>query len=203
MGWMLLLTSGMSLAAADEPTLTFLETDPAATATLGREEPFYLRFEVNNTAPVGVMVDAYYRGEPVLYGLGTDGILQVPAGGGTLVTHFFYWSEHHTPIDEVRLYVGDTKNPLSGKAFSLPVKLVWSGQAAKAREPAPWVKAWLQNETARAQQAANSQDAASKTSAAPLTISILAGLLAVLGLLFWGWRARQRAAAAPGEPLVK
>jgi hypothetical protein len=170
----------------DEPVLTFLATDPVGESKLGREEPFYVRFEVKSSQAVGVMPDAYYHGEPVVYGFGTGGITLLPAGGGTAVTKLFFWGDNHTPIDEVRLYVGSPKNPLSGKAFSLPVKLIWTGQPSPPRPLAAWVQESLPGN--------NSQHpiGTPKTTGNTFTLGIIALVLTGAGLVLWGLRTRRQ-----------
>jgi hypothetical protein len=189
--WGLASVIGCALAQTpDEPKLVFLATDPATSATLGKEEPFYIQFQVQSTQSVGVMPDAYYRGEPVMYGLGTGGITVLPAGGGTAVTKVFFWGDNHTPVDELRLYVGNPKNPLSGKMFSLPVKLIWSGQPATPRTLAAWAQASLPDKPVALTTTAASATAEKSYGTSILVIVALIAL--GLGLMLRELRARRQ-----------
>ena len=142
-----LLLSAAQVQAATE--LKILATDPAPDALLARQQPFFVRFELKNPAPVAVMVSSLYKGKAVIDDGGTGAPAMLPAGGGIGVVSFFYWGEKPTRIDEVRLKINDPQNGTTINEYAFPVALTWLTDDPPPRESAAWVKAWQQAQRAR------------------------------------------------------
>jgi hypothetical protein len=208
LGPALLFTAAAAYAQVPaDATLTILATDPAPGATLARQQSFYVQFEVKNPAPVVVTVNALYKGEAVHSNMGTSGMARIPAGGGIGVTHFFYWGDKPTRIDEVRLKINAPMNTREGKEFAFPVDLTWTAQnATAAQEFAPWVREWQQAEKVRQQAGLAEFDRkmdqiGPPAAAVAIIFQLVMGalLLAGCGLPLWGalkWQGYWRVAAS-------
>jgi hypothetical protein len=134
-----LLGAEHSFAAQSPINLTILDTDPGLTARLHYQEPFYLRFKVESSAPVHVAAEAYCRGQEVPVATLAERVL--PAGGGTDATLIFHWPEQPTPVDEIRLTVRRSGEKQPETSFSIPVSLTWDAKPIAAQRSLPeWVR---------------------------------------------------------------
>ena len=139
--------------AAPAAELKVLATDPAPDALLARQQPFFVRFEVQSAAPVAVSIGGLYKGKAVIDDGGTSTPAMLPAGGGIGVVNFFYWGEQPTRIDEVRLEISEPRSGAKINEYAFPVALTWLTDDPPPREPAAWVKAWRQTQETRRESA--------------------------------------------------
>ncbi|MGH8618160.1 MAG: hypothetical protein ACREUW_10750 [Burkholderiales bacterium] len=136
----LLLLLGACSRGPEVPEWQLIATDPPAEARLGRQQPFYVQFEVRSRAPVKVALMPRYRGEDAVEGLATQAEITLPAGGGRAVASFFYWGQIPTRVDELRFTVSAPGQP--SRQFSAPVNLTWRADPQPAPTPAAWVVEW-------------------------------------------------------------
>src|SRR5476649_2948829 len=142
-GWIagcaLLLTAVHAQSAAE---LKVLATDPAPDALLARQQPFFVRFELKNSAPAAVTGSGLYKGKTVIDDGGTGAPAMLLAGGGIGVVSFFYWSEKPTRIDEVRLKINDPSSGAQISEYAFPVALTWLTDDPPPHAAAAWVTEW-------------------------------------------------------------
>ena len=148
-----LLCAAALAHAAPAAELKVLATDPAPDALLARQQPFFVRFEVQSAAPVAVSAGGLYKGKAVIDDGGASTPAMLPAGGGIGVVGFFYWGEQPTRIDEVRLAISEPRSGAKINEYAFPVALTWLTDDPPPREPAAWVKAWRQTQEARRESA--------------------------------------------------
>jgi hypothetical protein len=134
-----LAPAGGCTPGADTPLLRVVATDPGADAMLGPQQRFHIRFSLTSSVPLVVTLDPYFQREPLSANLGTSAPVTLPAGGGTAVAHLFFWGDHATRVDEIRLVARVPKKPDIVTETSLPVKLAWVAREMPARQPAAWV----------------------------------------------------------------
>lgn len=170
-------------APAGKPQLRVLATDPGAEAILGAQQRFYIRFALDTDRPLTVTVEPWFGGEPLSVNLGTSAPAALPAGGGSAVASVFFWGEHATRVDQLRLIARAPKETQPRAELVLPVKLAWVGRELPPRAP----PAWLQETAAPASPAA-ALDARSQWL---VFGGVLAGV-AVAGFLTRWLRARRR-----------
>ena len=133
----ILLAALTANAAATE--LKIIATDPAPDALLARQQPFYVRFELQHATPATVTISGLYQGKAVIDDGGTGAPAMLPANGGAGVVSFFYWGEKPTRIDEVRLKISDPQSGALITEYNFPVKLTWLMDDPPARVPPAWV----------------------------------------------------------------
>lgn len=133
--------AGACAPVADAPRLRVEATDPGADAMLGPQQRFHIRFSLASSVPLVVTLDPYFQREPLSANLGTSAPVTLPAGGATAVAHLFFWGDHATRVDEIRLVARVPKKPEIVAETVLPVKLAWVAREMPAREPAAWVAA--------------------------------------------------------------
>jgi hypothetical protein len=136
----------ISLAGAcapvdDAPVLQVLATDPGPEAVLGVQQRFHIKFSLSSKTPLAVTIDPYFEKQPLSANLSTSAPVVLPAGGGSAVAHLFFWGDHATRVDEIRLIARAPKELQSRAEFSLPVKLSWVAREVPPREPVAWVSA--------------------------------------------------------------
>jgi hypothetical protein len=140
LGALLALAALAACSPADgDAPLKILATDPGPEAILGQRQRFHVRFAVNSKTPLVVTVDPYFQREPLSLNLGTSAPVTLPAGGGTAVAHVFFWGEHATRVDEIRLVARAPKQQAVVAEVALPVKLSWVAREVPPHEAAPWV----------------------------------------------------------------
>jgi len=137
---LLLLSFGGCSPEPKIPEGKLLATDPPADARLGRQQPFYVQFEVRSRAPVTVTLMPRYRGEDMVEGLATQAGVALPAGGGKAVTAFFFWGQTPTRVDELQFTMTVPGQP--PQRFSAPVNLTWRADPQPAPPLAAWAAEW-------------------------------------------------------------
>jgi len=128
--------------AAATTELKILATDPAPDVLLARAQPFFVRFEVTNTAESSVSVSGRYKGALAVDQGGVSAPARMKAGHDVGVVSLFYWGEKPTRLDEVRLQIRDAGSSALIAEYAFPVSLTWLTDDAPPREPAAWVKEW-------------------------------------------------------------
>jgi hypothetical protein len=189
--FVLLLALAAGAAQADVRARV-VGTDPPATATLGRDQPFFVRIQFDADEPVSLWTRAYAGGERIEKGYKSNASAKWSGSG-----HALGWISFDAPVevDEIRIVAGGGKPYGERVVATYPVKLRWSdGPAAAAT--APWVPE-LQQATAAAWEAERRAHAASprgmgETALGLLVMPLLAGaVFACLGApvwALWKWR---------------
>lgn len=174
------------------------DTDPPADATLGRDQPFYVRIQFESDETIGLWTRAYSDGNP-LKGWKSNASAKWSGSGYALG-----WISFSRPVsvDEIRIVAGGGKPYREREVATYPVKLRWAeGPATGAR--APWV-AELKQATAAAWEAERRAEAARPASAGGIALTLLippvlvALVLACVGApvwALWKWRGGWRLAA--------
>ena len=127
-------------APSGKPELRVLATDPGSEAILGAQQRYYIRFALTADTPLTVTVEPWFGGEPLSLNLGTSAPAALPAGGGTAVAALFFWGEHATRVDEIRLVARAPKEAQPRVELKLPVKLAWVARDLPPREPPVWAQ---------------------------------------------------------------
>lgn len=186
-------TVALACAAAETmPALKILATDPAPDVLLARQQPFFVRFDLQSAAPATVSVGGWFKGKPVIDDGGTGASAMLPAGGGIGVVSFFYWGEKPTRIDEVRLQLNATNGGALLGEYSFPLALTWLTDDAPPREAAAWVTQWKQAQLAAGRQKNSSVPTGSAQIAGTGLWVWLAIAAALLALAVAGWRRHAR-----------
>jgi len=193
------LAFGTQLACADS-TARILETQPAAGATLGKGQNFWLLIEYESDEPISLWARPYRDGKEVEKAMSNASLTHVGSGQA------LGWFSLVEPgeVDEIRIKAGSGKPYREWELMRLPVQLRWT-DATPADEPhAAWVDAALATEKARYAEEAKRRASEPVT---PGVTALLSGfMLGVLALLVagitvplcsvWRWRGRWRIAAA-------
>jgi hypothetical protein len=124
---------------SEQPVLKVIATDPGADAVLGMQQRFYLQFSVTAKTPLVVTLEPYFQREALSVNLGTSAPVTLPAGGGTAAAHLFFWGDHATRVDEIRLVARAPKESTVRAELALPVKLSWVAREMPPRETPAWV----------------------------------------------------------------
>jgi hypothetical protein len=175
--------------------------DPPDGASLGRDEPVYVRIQFESDEPVSLWARAYRDGKPVERGARFNASAKHVGAGYALGWFSFTGSAE---VDEVRIRAGGGKPYREWEVARQPVTLSWTGQTAAPRSAEPWV-AELRSQTDAAFRQATREAAARPPSAGDT--ALFAGfMLAALGLMvgglagpawaLWKWRGAWRIAAA-------
>lgn len=135
----LLLAASACAPVADQPVIRVIATDPGSEAMLGAQQRFHIKFSLTSKTPLVVTLDPYFQREPLSANLGTSAPVALPAGGGSAVAHLFFWGDHATRVDEIRLVARAPKKSEPVAELALPVKLSWVAREVPPREPAAWV----------------------------------------------------------------
>ena len=175
-------------------------TDPPAEATLGRDQPFYVRIQFDADEPVGLWTHAYARGKRIEKGWKSNASAKWSGSGYALG-----WISFDKPVevDEIRIVAGGGKPYREWQVSAYPVNLRW-GNGPAADATAPWVPE-LKRATAAAWEAERKAAAAKPPTAGDLALGFL--IPPVLGTLvlaaigapvwaFWKWRGGWRLGAA-------
>jgi hypothetical protein len=193
----------MLLAAAvhAEVRARVVAIDPPAGATLGRDEPFFVRIQFESDEPVNLWARPYRDGKPVDRGARTNASAK-HAGAGYALGWFSFTGA--AEVDEVRIRAGGGKPWREWEVASYPVTLSWTGQPAATRNAEPWVSDLQGQANAALRQSAREQ--AARPPSAGDTALFAGFMLAALGLLvgglalpawaLWKWRGGWRIAAA-------
>ena len=202
-GTAMVLAGAMALCAfpaGGEPTVRVVATDPSVAATLGRDEPFYVRIEFATDQPVSIWVRPYYQGTLVTRAKSNASSRYTGTG------HALGWFllDQADAVDEVRIILGGGTPYREWQAASHPVRLVGTGQPAAARAKPAWVGELLAQE--EEQRRRDYEQRMSQPPSAGEGVLMFGFMLAVLGLLvgsvaapawgLWKWRGGWRVAAA-------
>jgi hypothetical protein len=202
-GTALFLAGALALGAgpvSGEPTVRVVATDPAAEATLGRDEPFYLRIEFATDEPISIWARPYFRGQPVARAKSNASSRHT----GTGQALGWFSLDQADAVDEVRITLGGGTPYREWQATSVPVRLVGTGQPAAERNKPTWVGELLAQEEERRRR---DYEQRMSQPPSPGEYALMSGfMLAVLGLLvgsvaapawgLWKWRGGWRLAAA-------
>jgi hypothetical protein len=144
----LLLLALCATAAHAEVRARVVATDPPAEATLGRDQPFFVRIQFDADEPVSLWMRAYAHGKRIDKGYKANASAKWSGSGYALG-----WISFDAPVevDEVRILAGRGKPYREQEVASFPVKLRW-GDGPAAAATAPWVPE-LQRATAAAWEA--------------------------------------------------
>lgn len=163
-----------------------MATDPAAEATLGRDEPFYLRMEFATDQPVSIWVRPYFQGKLVTRAKSNASSRHT----GTGQALGWFSLDQADPVDEVRIILGGGTPYREWQAASQPVRLVGTGQPAAARGKPAWVGELLAQEEEQCRR--DYEQRMSQPPSAGERVLMSGFMLAVLGLLVGGVAARRR-----------
>ena len=190
----------LALGARAEPVVRVVETDPAADATLGRDESFYVRIEFTTDQPVSIWARPYFQGKPVQRTKSNASLPHTGAG------HALGWFslDGVDAVDEVRIKLGGGKPYREWEAASHVVRLTGTGVPAARRSRPAWVDEMLAEEKERYRQAYEQRMSEPVSAGDRAFMSLF--MLVVLGLLVvgaaaplwgvWKWRGGWRIAAA-------
>jgi hypothetical protein len=187
-----LLVATTPAVADSAPELKILAIDPAPDALLARQQPFYVRFELQNATPAAVTVSGLYKGKAVIDDGGTGAPALLPANGGTGVVSFFYWGEKPTRIDEVRLKISEPQSGATIKEYKFPVALTWLTDDPPPREPAAWVKDWQQAQQAARGKTARVDGPSAEPTTASTVLLALAAVAVLMAIAVAWWRRRSQ-----------
>jgi hypothetical protein len=99
-----LLVSGWGGAAGAQPLVHVLETYPAGqSVTLADHQTFYVRLSYDSDEPIGIWLDAYYRGKEV--SAGSNPSPRYTGKGEALA--WFFLQEPGQRVDEIRIQAGN------------------------------------------------------------------------------------------------
>lgn len=198
--WSLLLALGACGSALADVQASVAATDPASDATLGRDEPFYVRVRFEADEPVSLWVRPFLDGKPVQHA--KSNASGKHAGAGYALGWFSL--DDASRVDEVRILAGGGHPYREWLVATYPVSVAGTGAPAPTRERAAWV-----GELSHAEDIARRQ-AYEQQMKAPVTgteTALMSGfMLAILALLVtgvavpawaaWKWRGGWRMAAA-------
>jgi hypothetical protein len=192
-----LCACGSAAAAAH---VSVAATDPGAVATLGRDEPFYVRVQFTADEPVSIWVRPYLAGKPVPRVKSNASTRH--SGEGYALGWFSL--DDASEVDEIRIVLGGGNPYREWVGSTYPVSLAGTGASAPARERAAWVGELSHDEAAAQRQAyekrmsepATQSDAAFMSGFMLVTLALLLGGLAAPGWALWRWRGGWRMAAA-------
>lgn len=196
-----LATVLLAVAAHADVRARVLAIDPPSGATLGRDEPVYVRIQFESDEPVNLWARPYRGGKPVERGARFNASAKHQGAGYALG-----WFSFTGPaeVDEVRIRAGGGKPWREWEVASYPVRLSWTDQSAAPRNAEPWVGELKSQTEAAFRQAAREQ--AARPPSAGDTALFAGFMLAALGLLvgglagpawaLWKWRGAWRIAAA-------
>ncbi len=185
--------------AAGEPTVRVVATDPSAEATLGRDEPFYLRIEFATDWPLSVWARPFFQGQPVARAKSNASSRHT----GTGQALGWFSLDQADAVDEVRIILGGGTPYREWHAASHPVRLVGTGQSVAARSTPVWVGELRARE--EEQRRRDYEQRMSEPPSAGEGVLMAGFMLGVLALLvggvaapawgLWRWRGAWRVAA--------
>jgi hypothetical protein len=187
-------------AAHAESSARIVQTQPAADATLGRQQSFFVRIEYDTDEAIRLWVRAYRNGTHVQKVMSNAS--PTYTGSGEALGWFALIEPGD--IDEVRVLAGGGQPYREWELARESVELRWTDDAPSTEPQEAWVTDLLEIETARQQE--DAQRRASEPTSAGGTVVFGGFMLAVLVLLVagigvpvwsaWKWRGGWRIAAA-------
>ncbi|HJU22245.1 MAG TPA: hypothetical protein VJ891_07025 [Casimicrobiaceae bacterium] len=174
-------------------------TDPPAEATLGRDEPFYVRIEFSSDEPIQIWARPYLDGKPAVK---TRSNPSFPHSGHGYALGWFSLDDAER-VDEVRIKVGGGKPYREWIAATYPVNVIATSVPAVAHERQEWVDEMRRAEDEAQQQAYRqrmNEPVGAGTSLLMMlfgfaTLALLAGGIAIPLRAIWKWRGGWRMAA--------
>jgi hypothetical protein len=196
-----LLLAAASLAPAAEPQLRVVETAPPVPATLGRDQPLYVRIAFSTDEPISIWARPYFQGKQVLRA--KSNISYRYTGSGEALGWFSL--DGRDEVDEIRIVTGGGKPYAERTVVQYSVQISGTGQVLAAFPPdPPWVAGLKRANEDLARQAREQQRNEPVSAGALLLGPVF--MLAVLALAvggfaapawgLWKWRAPWRVAAA-------
>jgi hypothetical protein len=201
--FLVLATLAVSLPVPDahaDSSARVVETQPAASATLGRQQSFWVRIEYTSDEPISLWARPYRDGQEVKKAMSNASLTY--EGSGEALGWFALTEPGE--VDEVRIKAGGGKPYREWELAREPVQLRWTNAPPSAEPRADWVEELLATEKARyaedAKQRASEPVTAGETAffsgfmAAALAL-LIAGIAVPLWSV-WKWRGAWRIAAA-------
>jgi hypothetical protein len=199
----LFVLSALSLvvpAAYADSEARILETQPSASATLGRQESFWVRIEYTSEEPISLWARPYRSGREVKRTLSNASLTY--AGTGEALGWFALTEPGD--VDEIRITAGGGRPYREWQLARQPVQLRWTDLTPSTGPRAKWVGDLLATEKARfaedAQRRANEPvTPGSMALVSGFMLVVLALLVAAIGVPIWTawkWRGGWRVAAA-------
>ncbi|HWG09915.1 MAG TPA: hypothetical protein VN693_00220 [Rhodanobacteraceae bacterium] len=196
------LAAGACSGARATTTVQVLETDPPGdSATLARNQNFYLHLRYTSDKPVHIWATPYFHGKSVA--AGSNPSQEYPAGTGEAMGWFFLMRPD-VQVDEVHISAGDGSFNDTPEVVAYPVHVSGSAETATSTARPEWVTR-LNAQAEAAQRAAYEKRMNTPASAGDVALfsgfmlAMLAiGMLGFAGPL-WGlvrWRGGWRLAAA-------
>lgn len=170
------------------------------TATLHRNQHFYLHLRYTSDRPVHIWVRPYFRGKPANAGSNPSRVY--PAGSGEALGWFFLF-DPSTQVDEVKVTAGDGSINRTPVVATFPVSITSDDAPAEGAVQPAWLTSL--NAADQAAQRADYESAMNTPASAGDTALITGFMLAMfaLGLIgfaspawgLWRWRGGWRVAA--------
>ncbi len=186
--------------AQAESSARIVQTQPAADATLGRQESFWVHVEYDTDEPIRLWARAYRNGAQVEEVMSNGSLIYTGSGEAL---GWFALTEPGT-VDEVRVRAGGGKPYREWDLVREPVQLRWTEKAPSTDPREAWVTDLLEIENTRqqeeAEQRANEPQSAGTTALfGGLMLAVLMLFVAGIGVPLWSvwkWRGGWRIAAA-------
>ena len=196
----LLLALALAPVAQAATEAHIVATQPAAEATLGRQQSFWVRMEYSTDEAVSLWARPYRNGKQVTQAMSNASLSYTGAGEA------LGWFALTGPgeVDEIRVIAGGGKPYREWELQRQPVHLRWGQEQAATAPQAEWVTSLLAVEKTR-QDEAFQQRANEPVSAGSVALfggfmlTVLAVLVAGIALPLWSvwkWRGGWRIAAA-------
>jgi hypothetical protein len=196
-----LATVLLAAAAHADVRVRVAATDPPSGATLGRDEPVYVRIQFESDEPVNLWARPYRDGKPVERGARFNASAK-HVGSGYALGWFSFTG--NAEVDEVRIRAGGGEPWREWEVASHPIRLSWTGQPTTPRTAEPWVEELKSQTEAAFRQAAREQSG--RPPSAGDTALFVGFMLVALALLvaglagpawaLWKWHGAWRIAAA-------
>jgi hypothetical protein len=187
----LLLLALCATAAHAEVRARVAATDPPAEATLGRDQPFYVRIQFEADEPTAFWTYAYANGKRIEKGWKSNASARWSGSGYALG-----WVSFHVPmeVDEIRIVAGGGKPYVQREVARHPVGLRWD-DGPRAEATAPWVPE-LQRATAAAWEAERKSAEANRGVGdmllglliMPLFLALVLACVGAPVWVLWKWR---------------
>ncbi len=198
---LLLLALALAAGAAQADIgVRVAATDPPAEATLGRDQPFYVRIQFDADEPIGLWTHAYFGGKRVEKGWKSNASAKWSGSGYALGWISF---DKPTEVDEIRIVAGGGKPYREWEVAAYSVQLRW-GDGPAAAPTAIWVPelkqataaAWEAERRAAAAQPPSAGDLALGFLIAPVLVALVLACIGAPVWALWRWRGAWRLAAA-------
>jgi hypothetical protein len=198
--WVLLALFLIAPAAHANVQVSVADTDPAADASLGRDEPFYVRIQFTADEPVSIWARPYFHGQRHPRAKSNASF----AHSGTGYALGWFSLDDASEVDEVRIMLGGGKPYREWQAASLPVKLRGTAQLSEARTTPSWVDELREADKIAAREAREKSEHEPSSVGAMVffpvfmlaMLAVLLGVFAAPAWAVWRWHGGWRLAAA-------